>query len=487
MNKYFGALRILLIPLDISVILLLCIWLFTTPTGLNSSVGWTCITIFYLYFFMFCVNFARVRKKLPISLSIEVSFSLFYFLLFFGPYQSDLLGGLSYSISKFLPNTYPAGANQALLAATIGYVAFHLGTVLPRKVYPSGTDQWDENPHAYKAFDWLFSFILFSSMAIFKILGLQSSDVDRYSDAANHTQRAQQSNTIADGIYNIIILFCILALSRLVSRIARGQGLNFAHWLMAICVALWSVMILIQGDRNNFFMIALAALCGVGTFKYRVRWPVIVVMMASALTLYQAVEILRMMPEPSVSAFSDAWQRHANQGNGDSSLGNTTATLRATFEITPKLSPYAWGYYKLVGFGGIFPFIRGFFITPGAGFVTSADALTYFMIGPSAGWNVGSNLLSDIYMDFGLPGIIILMTVTGYFVVRVRTTIIKRGMSTKRIFVYMVLAGTMTEMPRYSLDFPVRFLVWGFVILFIYEKLFLGSFRREQHQTTLSK
>ncbi|AOH84272.1 hypothetical protein AWL63_10105 [Sphingomonas panacis] len=90
-------------------------------------------------------------------------------------------------------------------------------------------------------------------------------------------------------------------------------------------------------------------------------------------------------------------------------------------------------------------------------------------------------------MDFGLPGIIILMTVTGYFVVRVRTTIIKRGMSTKRIFVYMVLAGTMTEMPRYSLDFPVRFLVWGFVILFIYEKLFLGSFRREQHQTTLSK
>lgn len=473
MTNFLVLARPLLIFIDIFVITLLIAWFLMVPRGFDPVLAWISISIFYVYAGLFVITPSRVRWGLPLTLSIEVVFSLFYYILFYSPYQTDLLGGQNYEISSFVLNTFPEGANQALLMATVGFVLFHLGSIIPVREAMTGTDFWDERPGFYNIFDYGLTLILCGTIGFYKAAGFESSDTNHYGGSSKELALAPTAgNTAADALYLFIALFCVIALSRVVSTIAQKRSLQFQHLLMLLAVFAWSIYILILGDRNNFFLIAVAGIGGFAAFIRKVRWPLIIAMVAVALTLYQAIEIGRAMPEPSLDAFVAAWN---DQGQGrdknDSSFGNTTITLRATFEITPDHEPYRLGYFKLIGFGGIFPLIRGFLIQPGSGFTTSAEELTYYINGPK-GWGIGSNVLSDIYLDFGLLGICIIMTGLGYFIARYRLRIIKRGLSSRRVFSYMILVGSFCELPRYSLDFPVRMFVWGFLIFFIYEQIF---------------
>lgn len=474
MTNFLVLARPLIILADILVLFFLIAWLLMVPRGFDPVLAWVNIGLFYAYAILFAITRSRVRWGLPITLSIEVAFSLFYFILFYGPYQTDLLGGQDYEISSFVLNTFPEGANQGLLMATIGFVAFHLGSIIPVREAMVGTDVWNEQPGAYNLFDYGFTLVLCGTIAFYKAAGFQSSDTNHYGGSSKEVALAPTAgNTAADALYLFITLFCVIALSRAVSTVAQGRRLQFQHLLMLATVALWAIYILILGDRNNFFLIAVAAVGGFAAFIRKVRWPVIIGMIAVALTLYQAIEIARAMPEPSFDAFVDAWNAQGQDSDkSDSSLGNTTITLRATFDVVPNHETYKFGYFKLVGFGGIFPLIRGFLIQPGSGFTTSSEELTYYINGPR-GWGIGSNILSDIYLDFGLPGVCVIMTGLGYFIARYRLRIVKSGLSSRRVFLYMILVGCFCELPRYSLDFPVRMFVWGFLIFFIYERIFL--------------
>lgn len=444
------------------------------PGGFDPVVGWTNISLFYVYALIFTITSFQIRRGVPIALSIEVAFSLFYFILFYSPYQTDLLGGQGYEISSFVRKTYPQGANQGLIVATIGFVAFHLGSIIPARQMNVGTDLWDERPGAYNLFDYGFTVVICGAIAFYQAAGFQSSDTNHYGGASKEvTIDPTAGNTAADGLYLLIALFCVIALSRVVSTVAQGRRLKFAHWLMLATVLLWSGYILVLGDRNNFFLIALAGIGGFAAFVKRVRWPAIVAMVAGALTLYQATEIGRAMPDLTVAGFVSAWEDQGkDKDKNDSSFGNTTVTLRATFDIVPTREPYRFGYYKVIGFGGIFPLIRGFLIQPGSGFTASAEELTFYINGPRS-WSIGSNVLSDIYLDFGLPGVCIIMLLLGVFVSWYRFRIVRKGMSSRRILLYMIIIGTFCELPRYSLDFPVRLLAWGFFIFLVYEQVVL--------------
>ena len=228
---------------------------------------------------------------------------------------------------------------------------------------------------------------------------------------------------------------------------------------------------LIGGDRNNFLVVALGAVGGVAAFIREIRLPVLVAAVVPALIVYNTVEIYRQASDRSLAGLEEAYFAANDREADASSFALTTLTVRATFDIAPKPQPYAWGYYKLIGFGGIVPLVRGVLIGKNSGFTDTSQVLAYYIIGPEATWSLGSNPLSDLYFDFGQIGVVLGFALFGYVAAAVRNFIARKGPSSPRMFLYIVTLAMMSEVPRYTVDFPVRIVVWGYLIFWLYARI----------------
>ena len=470
MSEIQHGLRSTLNAIDIVVIVIFMGLFFVVPFGFTPEIAWLCLAVFYAYVIKIITRKTYVLQDLQIALKTELTFTIFYYILFFLPYQKHLLGMEDYRVSKFLPFTYPDGANPAMIMSVVGFVAFDLGLNLARERVPLIRPvRFAESVDAYDLFDKIFVGFFALLIAFYRGAGLVAEKEARYSDPG-----ASSGGSLADGVYVGINILCVVAISRAISTLLSGRVLRIEHWLTLAIVVAWTLRIAVGGDRNGALQICLAAGGGAAAFLTRIRWPSIIMALILALFLYKAIEIFRTMPTASLDGFLAAVSEANRTEPGSSSFGNTTATLRATFEICPSQVPYAYGFYKLWGFLGVVPFIRGFINSnPGQYFTTSAEPLTYYLVGSDPRWGVGSNIISDIYLDFGPFGVPIVMALVGVVISGVRGWIVARGPSAKRIFLYTILLALVSEMPRYSLDGPVRYVFFGLVLFWLYELIFV--------------
>ncbi|PYE30072.1 O-antigen polysaccharide polymerase Wzy-like protein [Idiomarina fontislapidosi] len=116
---------------------------------------------------------------------------------------------------------------------------------------------------------------------------------------------------------------------------------------------------------------------------------------------------------------------------------------------------------------GSFPFLLGLIKnTFGFDFQTSAEFFTYQTLGENASWGLGTNLVIDVYISFGLTGCMILFYLFGLFVEKSRVSMLKKN-SISTSIVYYNLIGFAVYMPRTSIFMPLKFMLWTFFIFII--------------------
>ena len=97
------------------------------PKGANEILIWFCLGVFYLHFF------SSVRKPLIIAgeittfIKIDTFFMLFFYIIYYYPYQLAVLGLKDLNTAFFLDRTYSEYSNAAISMATVGLIAFQLG------------------------------------------------------------------------------------------------------------------------------------------------------------------------------------------------------------------------------------------------------------------------------------------------------------------------------------------------------------------------
>ncbi|MET4330383.1 oligosaccharide repeat unit polymerase [Bradyrhizobium sp. i1.15.2] len=442
--------------------------LYAIPSGIDAYVAWPVIALFYIYFIRSFFATVRIRPDIPVYTTIETLFLMFYFLLFINPYQMHLLGWSDLRNNSFLPFVYEDGSNQALVASGIGFVAFHLGMSIAtgsRPRPPTEANDAKEGQY-YVGFGYIVLILLAGFILIYEGAGFQSADEGRYTKVTN-------GGAIADGIYLIITMLCIVGGSRAIALLAQRKSLEFPILLILPIIAFWSARILIHGDRNSFFLIAIAAGGGFFTFIRRTSWIALMACILASLVVYGAVETVRLSQDRSFSSLLEKVfeDRSNEEANRSSSFSITTATLRATFDIVPERLDYGYGKYKLIGFAGIVPLVRGLLLGSETRLTNTAEVLSNYMLGPNAGWSVGSNLLTDVYMDFGVIGIPTLLLLAGLFAGAIQKNAMLTPCSTRTIAFYLLVLGNFAELSRYTLDFPVRMLTWTFLLFKVYDLL----------------
>src|SRR5690606_8503022 len=153
--------------------------------------------------------------------------------------------------------------------------------------------------------------------------------------------------------------------------------------------------------------------------------------------------------------------------SGETSFNISAITVRAALATVPAEEGFALGLYKLYGFAGVVPFVRGLAVAGHDLILTSADYLTRVMLPANAGWNVGTSLIADIYLDFGIFGVPMVMFLLGRIAGWAQNRVIADPFSTPKIVTYLLTLALFAELPRYAADFPVRILVWSCALMLL--------------------
>jgi hypothetical protein len=441
------------------VLIFLLILFLVVPKGADEWVIWPCLLIFYFYFLTSIRKPIIIVPGIPTFFKIEVFFLLFYFILFYLPYQKYVLGLYNLKENFFLQNTYIEYTNISILACTIGLISFMEG--IQKKIYLKKKYKIKEYSQVQynKLFNVVFIFLIIL-LAIFSLTGLQSYLVNTYTGS-------DTGDTTTNGIYFIISVF-MLFLSGF-SLMFYKKFNKFKYFFYVLCLS-YSILLLISGDRNTFFIIAVSLVAGFYTYVKKINRLKIILYVFAALYLYQIIEISRNSEERGLNAIVSAmsvWDETTTDDKVDkSSFSITTTATRIGFVMVPEKIDYFYGKFKIIGIAGIIPYSRSLFVDPKDKFVTSTDVL---ILGSGTTWSVGSSIIADIYVDFGILGVIILMYFLGYFANFIQQKAQLNNNSIKWGVLYLITFSLYSQISRYSFDFIARFIFWTFLIFWIFE------------------
>jgi hypothetical protein len=461
--------------LDILGIVALCVAFGVVEAGIDSAVVGGALLIFYLVLFRALMRPERLRPDIPSYITLEILFLVFSYLVYFAPYQLYLMGLAEPGVSRFIANTFIAGSNKAIILSALGVLSFSFGyrTMSARRWIRSNPRQAPADLRFSAERARLLSVrisriavgVLIPLFILFMVMGWRTEGEGRYTDSASGGQAAEAAA-------QTILVLSMVVLAVFVYQRSQYTKTDVATWIGVILAGMWAGRAASFGDRNSFLLMALVLFGGLLIFRYRASLPWIVIGLAVLLVLYNVSELVRMpagaIPHgSSIMEFLIAGAPEAASGE-ESSFNITTMTVRASVLAVPETFEFAGGYYKVIGLLGVIPFSRGIFLMffPNE-YVTSAELLGDVMLGPDASWNVGSNVISDSYMDFGVLGVVVILFAIGAIGAAFANLVFSDPLSPVAMVMFLVSLAMFAETPRYSADFPVRTLVWSYLLLLI--------------------
>jgi len=82
------------------------------------------------------------------------------------------------------------------------------------------------------------------------------------------------------------------------------------------------------------------------------------------------------------------------------------------------------------------------------------------MIGSSATWDPGTNIISDQYIDFGVPGVVVILFAIGLFAKAIRNYVARDPSDAHRVVMYLLTLALFAELPILDVGIPARMLAW---------------------------
>ena len=135
-----------------------------------------------------------------------------------------------------------------------------------------------------------------------------------------------------------------------------------------------------------------------------------------------------------------------------------------------------WGAFKAQTFASLFPFMGRYATYFVGNYGLSSQYLTSVLIGPNSHIGVGTTLIADIYLDFGLVGTILLMATIGWVIASVERRAVY-SYDYISFAIYLLFLSVAIYWPR-SIFIPHgKVIVWGALSLKVFHMAFAGNLR----------
>jgi len=427
---------------------------FISPTGFDHILAWACLFVMYGLITMALSRPHAIRFGHYSYINLEVLFLFLSYVIFFLPYQMTIIGvSDTYSIQKFRV-TYPEGSNRALIVSTISMLSFCFGLRLVPRPFPK---------QSHPLFTQINSVTVVVVIVLLLLLMTAFVTFGGLSFFSGEYVRRTQVGTLGSQLLSVTTLVAMIASAIFVLQLVSGS-LRKGGLLCGSLAIGWATSLLILGDRNHLLLVALPVIAGVAFYRRNIGLAGLALMMVLTWNLYVVVEFARKQDTRGLATlFAATLTEREDTPIWESSLTNSTTVTRVGINAVPTQFNFGYGKYLAIGASGVVPFLRGQ-IWGNDPFAGSSSINTYLLNGPNASWGVGTTLVADVYMDFGIIGVPVSFLLLGAF----------GGWVTRRAILYperlevqallLVTTALFAQLPRYSLGLPIRYIVWTLLI-----------------------
>jgi len=377
-------------------------------------------------------------------------------------------------VSPMNTRVSPAAVSCGTMLATAGLAAFCLGFQVLSDAPATSPRAMSRAPWCRHDRSWLRW--AYGALAVFVVLTIVHAAVDGIAWLHQRYAGNGGSSYQADLLYFLVLLtgrFSLAALAAVAFADAR-HGASRLVVLVSVGVALlWFFLI---GDRGEGLALALAATC---VFFERVR-PLklrhVLALALGGLFVLQIGGLARTYSDRSVSTFVTVLENNRDKiGFKDTTtaLNCDVDPLYAAVDIVPQRHDYFWGRWVFGGLLTFVPFASKVIPLPVLG-SSSADYLTEVIFRGDRRVGAGTSPVAEAYMDFGVPGVVLVLAFVGVLM----RGVLRRARSGGSVVWQIGLANLLAVallLPRASATALVRGLAWPLLFAVI-----VSWFTREQ-------
>jgi len=405
--------------------------------------------------------------------SLDVLFLFGAYLVYLLPYQLYLANMIQLDYSRFLLfNTYSAYSNAALILSSACVTSFSIGwEMIARKTAGIPVTQRAESEFPLGRQSDLITarrliklnvIFLVMLLPIYQFSGARSTSETRYGTSG-------KASVLGEALYFVLLLFSLLSFAVWIYLRSHSETLDSFGRLAILLSFLWEFRVLWVGDRNSFFLIAMVQLAGYAFFVRKPNAFLLSIFAVSSIYVYVVIENFRTETQKNIGSFFELGSYEKLSIFGESSLNITTISIRATLQMYDESGKLYFGLFKLIGILGIVPFSRGVLLPDSITVSDTSQLVTNYIFGNGPHWQVGTSLVGDSFIDFGFLGVVLIAFVYGYFGAKSQLKA-NDTRNLKVMVLFLVLLATYLQVPRYSADFPVRMLMWTWLLLTLIEK-----------------
>ncbi|MBN2447250.1 MAG: oligosaccharide repeat unit polymerase [Phycisphaerae bacterium] len=350
-----------------------------------------------------------------------------------------------------------------------GLAAFGFGFNLPsaRYAWPQRGAIWDvATLRRWKVVGLGVFFCGAVSTVIWLMLAGESLDVGGYVHASELPYAARISFLVSEVLLRLGLAVVTVAAGQLTGRWKIGL-------VPKIGFAVFIGWLLVLGDRSAATGIGVLVLAAYSEYVRRISLKLFVPALLVGIVMLGVVRMTRHAADRSVTSFIETARAQSSEIGWQSTLlnfGGSVMTLHAATHTFPSQQGYYYGKLQVSPVIGIIPFTRQI-LPPEKGFVTSARVLTELINKPSQKWGRGTTVTADLYCDFGLPGVVIVLFFVGILCKRVQ----QRARASNSItwaVAHVAIIATMALMPRYAVSGLVRSVLWPVLAVYVVSWIF---------------
>lgn len=313
-------------------------------------------------------------------------------------------------------------------------------------------------------------YLLVVSLGIFSL----AAGTDFFSRSTYMTVSYASVNTVGQiSAYalDIVELFARLSVAVLIYRaMQRGRASLYSllqdklSLSISVALLLFCLTFLVGGERGQVVMVGLGLLISYGCALRPIGLYKTIGLTVLGFVLFSFLGLARAGIDGGMvlGAEYGYWEVSIN-------LAQSFVTVANALVIVEQAYPIAPGQVWLSQTLGIIPFAQSIFLpildVP-AEEASSALLITRFALGPSATTGLGTSIVADIYLAFGLFGVVFFLVAFGIFCRNVHRWL-SGEFGFERFYVGVIFAGYSLYIARSSLLFAAKPIIWGLLLLVV--------------------
>lgn len=438
-------------------------------TILKRLVG---VAIFDVLLILYFQNKMRISIRYRL---ISVLFIIGYLIVFYQRYFDLILGNISADSILFVSSQIII---KCCLISTTGLAAFGFGylamTKTNKTTFVNNTKAID-----LKGLRLLF---LFSTIVYF-VFNLRNIITGTYSQA----NLEAEAGTIALYSDMLFVISFVTLIANVVKNNIQERTISFIQFnsqfglISLFCVVLYCIGNTLLGDRGPLiicFSVYFGAYFLISKRNLRKSSLIIGVVCASLF-----LSLLGLLREETRSDRLQNIDVALNEIYNNNSiipftkeLSSSVSTLHYSVYYVPDKHPYTFGLFPLRAISSAIPFGDRllFSIWPlPKKYTSSAFFVTWLIQGDNYTHGNGTSCNADLYLSFGLVGIILGMWLWGLFVRFLENKVLSGVISSNLIIVYLLTCGYSVYVNRASLLSYLNYCVFAIIFNFVYQKIVL--------------